>query len=108
MPPLLDAPGPGTDLLGVEPQFNAFPAGSSYGTLLHDLLEWQARNGWACSNANPFSGLASPAKPVQSQRLKLPAEHQIHAGWLGAADHWCKYACSAHQSIATHYSIRSN
>ena len=26
--------------------FNAFRAGSHYGTLLHDLLEWQAHNGW--------------------------------------------------------------
>jgi exodeoxyribonuclease V beta subunit len=27
-------------------QFNDFKAGSSYGTLLHDLLEWQFERGW--------------------------------------------------------------
>ncbi|MBV8124830.1 MAG: PD-(D/E)XK nuclease family protein, partial [Paucibacter sp.] len=26
--------------------WNAFPAGSRYGSLLHDLLEWQAQQGW--------------------------------------------------------------
>ncbi|WP_171016141.1 exodeoxyribonuclease V subunit beta [Ramlibacter sp. 2FC] len=26
--------------------YNAFPAGSAYGTLLHDLLEWQLREAW--------------------------------------------------------------
>ncbi|MDR3370893.1 UvrD-helicase domain-containing protein [Rhodoferax sp.] len=34
------------DLLTVAPPFNDFPAGSRYGTLLHDLLEWQATHGW--------------------------------------------------------------
>jgi exodeoxyribonuclease V beta subunit len=27
-------------------KFNEFPAGSTYGTLLHDLLEWQFQHGW--------------------------------------------------------------
>jgi exodeoxyribonuclease V beta subunit len=27
-------------------KFNGFPAGSSFGTLLHDLLEWQFERGW--------------------------------------------------------------
>jgi exodeoxyribonuclease V beta subunit len=34
------------DLLSTEPPLNDFPAGSRYGTLLHDLLEWQAQHGW--------------------------------------------------------------
>ena len=29
--------------------FNAFKAGSAYGTLLHDLLEWQLHEGWPIS-----------------------------------------------------------
>jgi exodeoxyribonuclease V beta subunit len=29
-----------------ELRFNAFPAGASYGTLLHDLLQWQAEHAW--------------------------------------------------------------
>jgi exodeoxyribonuclease V beta subunit len=35
-----------SDLLSTEPALNAFPAGSRYGTLLHDLLEWQAQHAW--------------------------------------------------------------
>lgn len=30
----------------LEPRYNVFPAGSAYGTLLHDALEWQALHGW--------------------------------------------------------------
>jgi hypothetical protein len=29
-----------------QPAFNAFPAGSAYGTLLHDIFEWQLKEGW--------------------------------------------------------------
>ena len=29
-----------------QPQFNHFPAGSAYGTLLHDIFEWQLKEGW--------------------------------------------------------------
>jgi exodeoxyribonuclease V beta subunit len=36
-----DAPEPGPMLA-----FNDFKAGSAYGTLLHDLLEWQMQEGW--------------------------------------------------------------
>jgi exodeoxyribonuclease V beta subunit len=31
-------------------KYNQFPAGSAYGTLLHDLLEWQAIRGWPCAH----------------------------------------------------------
>lgn len=34
--------------------WQSFPAGARYGTLLHDLLEWQSRNQWpAAHNASP-------------------------------------------------------
>jgi exodeoxyribonuclease V beta subunit len=33
-------------------RFNAFKAGSAYGTLLHDLLEWQLKEGWPLSTAS--------------------------------------------------------
>ena len=29
-----------------QPQFNHLPAGSAYGTLLHDVFEWQLKEGW--------------------------------------------------------------
>lgn len=37
--------------------FNAFPAGSTYGTLLHDVLEWQAQKGWPAVQAEPVAAL---------------------------------------------------
>ena len=30
----------------LQPPYNAFPAGSAYGTLLHDIFEWQLKEGW--------------------------------------------------------------
>ena len=91
------------DLLHTEPQFNAFPAGSSYGTLLHDLLEWQARQGWPAARPAPVAVAAldadlAVAQPTpeqgqhkdwqallarQSQRLNLPPEHSAMLdGWV--------------------------
>ncbi len=32
-------------------EWQSFPAGARYGTLLHDLLEWQAVNGWPLAQA---------------------------------------------------------
>lgn len=48
---------PGTELLtptvpAQTLRFNAFKAGSAYGTLLHDLLEWQLKEGWPLSSAS--------------------------------------------------------
>jgi exodeoxyribonuclease V beta subunit len=37
------------ELFAPEIRFNAFPAGASYGTLLHDLLQWQAEHHWPAS-----------------------------------------------------------
>lgn len=42
--------------------YNAFPAGSRYGTLLHDLLEWQAREGWPLAH----QGMSSGETPAQA------------------------------------------
>jgi exodeoxyribonuclease V beta subunit len=35
-----------------ESRWQSFPAGARYGTLLHDLLEWQALNQWPAANAS--------------------------------------------------------
>ena len=45
-------PLPDADLLSVEPGYNLFPAGSQVGTLLHDLLEWQAVHGWPAAETH--------------------------------------------------------
>ena len=72
------------------PPFNAFPAGSSYGTLLHDLLEWQAQNDWPAAqpNPNPEAGSSAPWQGVVSrkaQRLNLDAAQQsLLNSWLPA------------------------
>jgi exodeoxyribonuclease V beta subunit len=79
------------DLLSSEPPFNAFPAGSRYGTLLHDLLEWQAQQGWPAAKTGSLTGAlpgtlagASPHAlewaallARQSQRLGLLPEQAV-------------------------------
>jgi exodeoxyribonuclease V beta subunit len=57
---------------------NSFPAGSRYGTLLHDLLEWQAQHGWPAANEEWQTLLAR-----QSERLNLLPEHSAMLdGWI--------------------------
>jgi len=61
VPELATAP----ELFAPEIRFNAFPAGSSYGTLLHDLLQWQAEQGWpACQTAMDASAVAPETDPL--------------------------------------------
>ncbi len=60
-----------TDLLSTEPALNSFPAGSRYGTLLHDLLEWQAQHGWPTASEEWQTLLTR-----QSERLNLLPEHR--------------------------------
>ncbi|MEY5098426.1 MAG: RecBCD enzyme subunit RecB [Pseudomonadota bacterium] len=53
--------------VAVEPRYNAFGAGSAYGTLLHDLLEWQLREGWPLLRAD------APAGQLQRWQQQLAA-----------------------------------
>jgi exodeoxyribonuclease V beta subunit len=67
--------------------FNGFPAGSSYGTLLHDLLEWQFERGWPVVNvASAVPALAQEWSALlqrKAQRLKLDAAQCTRLdGWL--------------------------
>ncbi len=56
------------------PAYNAFPAGSSYGTLLHDLLEWQFERGWPAADEVPALAQEwSTLLQRKAQRLKLDA-----------------------------------
>ena len=70
------------------PKFNAFKAGSSYGTLLHDLLEWQAQRGWPAGHENPTDTLTAQWSSVvtrKAQRLNLDeAEQTLLTGWIQA------------------------
>jgi len=46
--------------------YQQFPKGARYGTLLHDLLEWQALQGWPLANANS----AAPVQLAWQQLLE--------------------------------------
>ncbi|MDD2925752.1 exodeoxyribonuclease V subunit beta [Rhodoferax sp.] len=71
------------DLLSTEPAFNDFPAGSRYGTLLHDLLEWQARRGWPVAQPDTGNAEWTALLDSHSQRLSLPAEQCARLdGWI--------------------------
>ncbi|OQW89218.1 MAG: hypothetical protein BWK72_04520 [Rhodoferax ferrireducens] len=84
---------PAPDLLTVAPLYNDFPAGSRYGTLLHDLLEWQATHGWpaaidpeAADPRHAHAVLATQWQTLlarQSQRHNLSVEHRaLLPGWV--------------------------
>lgn len=84
-----------SDLLSTEPALNAFPAGSRYGTLLHDLLEWQAQHGWPAASPVALPGTLAGASPYalewatllarQSARLNLLPEQAVMLGdWVSS------------------------
>lgn len=67
-------------------KFNAFNAGSTYGTLLHDLLEWQAQKGWPASLGTPAAALSAEWHGVvtrKAQRLNLDeAQQALLTDWI--------------------------
>ncbi|HEX5805636.1 MAG TPA: exodeoxyribonuclease V subunit beta [Macromonas sp.] len=65
------------DLVVSASPYNTFPAGSRYGTLLHDLLEWQAREGWPLARQMT---LAEAAAAPQAQQ----AAGRAWQAWLSA------------------------
>ncbi len=69
LPPESTVGGP--DLLLPELRFNAFPAGARYGTLLHDLLQWQAEHGWPAAQAADPTDAADAAVPVAAQAASV-------------------------------------
>ena len=68
--------------------FNAFKAGSQYGTLLHDLLEWQAQNGWPAAHDNPPAVLSTAWQNLLTRKahgLRLDdAECALLRTWVPA------------------------
>jgi exodeoxyribonuclease V beta subunit len=76
-----------SDLLSTEPPLNTFPAGSRYGTLLHDLLEWQAQHGWpaASTGTSPHDPEWAVMLARQSERSSLQPEQAAMLGdWVTA------------------------
>jgi exodeoxyribonuclease V beta subunit len=53
------ATGDAGDSVGEHAQgsYQQFPKGARYGTLLHDLLDWQAQQGWPLANSNTSASL---------------------------------------------------
>jgi len=70
---------PVSDLLTSACAWNDFPAGSAYGTLLHDLLEWQARHGWPVVDA-----AAKPVAPGAAKTIDGVTEPVVADGMTGA------------------------
>ena len=64
--------------------FNGFKAGSAYGTLLHDLLEWQHREGWPVSREAAQQTESETASETQ-QRWQQLFSSQTAALQLDAA-----------------------
>jgi exodeoxyribonuclease V beta subunit len=67
-------------------KFNAFKAGSRYGTLLHDLLEWQAQKGWPAAQPNPAASITKEWHGFVTrkvQRLNLDeAQQALLTDWI--------------------------
>ena len=77
----LSAPAESIETTADLPFYNAFPAGSAYGTLLHDIFEWQLKEGWPLLQ-NP-SDIAAETElrwqrwwQTQAESLQLTPEHQ--------------------------------
>ena len=66
--------------------FNDFPAGSTYGTLLHDLLEWQFERGWPIADEAPSQAMTREWTALlrrKAMRLKLDeAQCLLLGGWV--------------------------
>jgi exodeoxyribonuclease V beta subunit len=66
--------------------FNEFPAGSSYGTLLHDMLEWQFERGWPIADVAASQALMREWTALlqrKAMRLKLnEAQCILLGGWV--------------------------
>jgi exodeoxyribonuclease V beta subunit len=71
---------------GTPVPFNAFMAGSTYGTLLHDLLEWQANNDWPAAQASPSAPATAQWQSMlarKAARLTLDgAQQALLADWI--------------------------
>ena len=86
--------------------WQSFPRGASYGSLLHDLLEWQAQQGWPLVKAEPESaGMTQQAWQQLLNRktrgLNLPERAaSLLPGWLQAIIGTPLPVGDAHEGIA--------
>ena len=90
--------------------WQSFPKGASYGSLLHDLLEWQAQQGWPLANGqNESAGLMQQTRQQAWQQmlnrktrgLNLPERATgMLPGWLQTIISTPLPLDDAHQGIA--------
>jgi exodeoxyribonuclease V beta subunit len=91
--------------------YNAFPAGSSYGTLLHDLLEWQALNGWPAAmglSSEPAHTIPDKSRRASEAEWERLLELQCQRAGLTAParallEHWIRAILTTplpHESVA--------
>jgi exodeoxyribonuclease V beta subunit len=64
-----------------QPLYNALPAGSAYGTLLHDIFEWQLKEGWPLLQNPSDVSVETQLRwqrwwQTQADSLQLTPEHQ--------------------------------
>ncbi len=74
-----------------EVKFNAFKAGSTYGTLLHDLLEWQAQKGWPAAQETPSPALTAEWTSVVTRKTRHLA---LDEAQLVLLEDWMKATAS--------------
>jgi exodeoxyribonuclease V beta subunit len=82
-------PQPASGLIPPPIRWNDFPAGARYGTLLHDLLEWQAQEGWPLAQTGEAASQATrgaASDPTQYQRWQQLLANKALACNLSAAD----------------------
>ena len=87
------------DNLATANPWQSFPAGARYGTLLHDLLEWQSLHGW------PAAQEATP-EWLQQEWLDLLARKaqwmQLQAAQVQQVDAWVKVITRTPLPLAAH------
>ena len=78
--------------------FNGFPAGSSYGTLLHDLLEWQFERGWPIADGSaPMAASREWFALLQRKALRL----KLDAAQMVLLDGWVRQTAQASLALAS-------
>lgn len=87
------------DLLSEAPRFNDFPAGSRYGTLLHDLLEWQASHGWPAATESTDDP-ATLAAQWQNLLARQSQRHNLSPGHSALLDDWVRLIITSNMPLA--------
>jgi exodeoxyribonuclease V beta subunit len=89
---LVPEPAAAPELFVPELRFNSFPAGSSYGTLLHDLLQWQAEQGWPAGRVDAVPDPLAFTSPAPLLGLETQAAPALQGEWAVQLARACQRA----------------